>query len=288
MEIDNVIKVTVGAAVAIIMVVAFAIPVFSGFTESSQGSEAANNGGSAASLGVLYDLSEGQTIELNTTSKTTTVNEGSPQEMLPTSIITDTIVMTWIANGDYHLRIGDVFESDLYSNITLSYDNGVISGTATPTDGEPVDINEPTKRFVMYVEKELNGIQTQTDYQVSIGLTTSGWVNENTTVYAVSSNITIGWGDYKTILMKSASSDNPDETITPEIIETNGDAICIKIPLSVGYLYVPTDYYIELPNEPEVSGAAATIIDILPLIMVVGILVAVAGTAGLVFLNRRS
>ena len=296
MEIDNIVKVTVGAAVVIIMIVAFAIPVMSGFTESSPGETGENSDISDANRS-LYSIEDAASIVL-TLGKPTTMKINDDTIELKndsgiSSIFTDEMSVGYTPNNDLLFIQDNVFDS-FSGTATINFDGSHLSITYDDTTKE----FDPDYLYVIIPKQtskpiwagEIDYVQISTDNGES---TVNAYVNPESTIVASATGSPVPfvgtYDDVKQVLlpfpMEQKYAFNYEDLgtyIKLNSYTVNGEAG------SQYYTFVPTTYYMELPVEPQVSGAAATIIDILPLIMVVGVLVAVAGAAGLFILNRRS
>lgn len=290
MEIDNIVKVTVGAAVVIIMIVAFAIPVMSGFTESSPGETGTNT--PTSDQIAAYIPKSGTTFDFDT--DTATIDSTNYQPYQIESISFDNYNISY--DGSYIVRIFDSSETiSTALEVNLTYDGSRVTGTVmyrgSSVSDYPVlsidvydpnllvytrNMDSPTWAEQTWVEWDESGTYyIDPDSFLFIGISNEGYIRgtlDNLTTYYLSNP------DAQANIETSATDNESLEiigfTTTPELSST--------------HFMVPQTYHTVQPVEPQVSGAAATIIDILPLIMVVGVLVAVVGAAGLFILNRRS
>lgn len=297
MEIDNVIKVTVGVVIAIIMVVAFAIPVFSGFTESNPGVPGTNAGMDDPDYS-LYVLEPNTTITFtkNNDEGTVTIGDWTTQitnDGVYFAIATTGFSISMISNS----TIMAIFKGSMQvvggDQATIIY-----NGSSIELQSANVNFNGDASDVVAVLEKQsAKPDWAKNDEYVQISNYSSNkeldaYVNPESVIYASAGNTGILlFGTYNNMVV-NVDSGLGERSISFET-QTTGDAIHLisytPSESSAYYnMFVPATYYLELPVKAQVSGAIATIIDILPLIMVVGIMVAVAGAAGLFILNRRS
>lgn len=282
MEIDNIVKVTVGAAVVIIMIVAFAIPVMSGFTESSPG-ETGTNEYTSGNYAV-YIPKAGTSITLTDGA----LNINGEDFIDYNSTISFGNCMLSLMSDYYSIEIfGDQYLRSSTHAFNLTYDGNRVTGIIETTTKGDLSIDTET---AIYLE---NNSDSDADYvwaETALYAWSDGadyHTNSNTVLYAIYGNVAFYRGTVNDMIYYGTG----DESMTITTTAAGDDSLIITGVSTTTlntYLYVPETYYAVEPVEPQVSGAAATIIDILPLIMVVGVLVAVVGAAGLFILNRRS
>lgn len=301
METDNIVKVTVGAAVVIIMIVAFAIPVMSGFTESSPGETGTNTGVSNPEWGI-YGVEDGTTITKTGSSADILFNGVAPQAT-SIYIFTDNYCVRFTDDNDYYIPYdGTAQDVNIINTADLSINNGILSGTVKVINTSGSGNTTISDRLIFVISDEAESCMTDIGY-VAVNSGTSDmtpfFINEDRDIYGIyidtfPSGLYMGpYGSIQTFYVPYSQTTPPTMSLSTGM--SDGDAMQITgftTDPDLGnkelYLFVPSEYYIEVPVVPQVSGAAATIIDILPLIMVVGVLVAVVGAAGLFILNRRS
>lgn len=280
MEIDNIVKVTVGAAVVIIMIVAFAIPVMSGFTESSDGETGTNtpttNIDDDPSKG-LFELKPG--ITLTWDGGVTTVNGDT--------VTTDASHFTMFAFDGIQVGVTSMYailyESSGLSQIqeiTAVWDGSTLSVT-TNNDNFTV---ASAYAFMMYYPSQSvpsgdwisdNDYVMIYDFDASTPTFQPAYVNEDTIIVNMGAAGKQNIGTYDDI--PPLGSGDMIEFTTGD---SEGSAIQLTGATGEGLLavFVPETYYISEPVEAQVSGAAATIIDIMPLIMILGAVVATVAT----------
>lgn len=279
METNQFIKATVGVVVVYLVIIAVAIPIIGGFTESSPGETGTN------SAGLYYgaELNEGTTISVQTTG-TVTIND--------TVVSLNNVSVFTLANSDFYLTCTDNNSrisldpsqdsaATYAGGISLTYGDGKITGTyvENTAEQETVDVDVPLNGPLFIV------ITGQDPTQFSFGgerfammMSSSGpsiYVNPDTTIYAFrsggsSDRYSIGTYDDMTAFFGGTIS----------FTEGTPDGSAIQL---TGYqgsnmlVFAPTAYYIEMPVEPQVSGLVADMVNLVPLLLIVGLVVAVVG-----------
>lgn len=279
MEIDNLVKVTVGAAVVIIMIVAFAIPVMSGFTESSDGTNADNSRSSPSLVGVNAST----TIEIDSTGEWKF--NGVASDLERPALYTEDVMFS--TSGSSTIVVTDVGGSiNFITSAELSFDGSRLSGTYTEYESsatENIDVSTSTvlvlARTSDFTDEWVN------DDKIYCKYSSGGefFVNSDSTLLATVGNTGALWGTYDSMELKLGISQDSYAQI--DVVTTDNASLeIVSADMSDNTtLYIPQTYYTSFPTEAQVSGAAATIIDILPLIMVIGVLIAAVG----IFLHVR-
>lgn len=281
----------------LIVIVTVAVPILAGFTESHPGETGENVEISDASTS-LFELKPDSTVNITvsddvvtmTINGTTTYTNNNPDN--PYAAISKNFTATTV-RGNTYIYYENVASQTSTKTIDISFD-----GTKATVDrGRPEVLTFSVDHIYVVVDKTdvtPNWAIDTTYVMVSNAQGSNAidaYVNSDSTIVACRSNYdNIGAcfiGTYDNIIENTWHfGDHQTLSFT---YESDGDAIHLTSyevnPSDTAIIYVPSDYWIEMPDDGQVSGPVADMINILPLIFVIGALI---GAVGLFILNRRS
>lgn len=279
METNQFIKATIGIIVAFVILAVVAIPIIGGFTESSDGSEEENE---IISFRYAAIPKSGTTLVLTGGPNDSAASFEIGGEEIP--------VLQGLSFGNYALCRFDQYElrdtSDpsgsqliLVNSFDLLYENGKLTGTmnirpvgSSATDME-IDIEDP-----MVVGYFLNISSFNLDW---VDVLMTAWndggefhINQNSPLL-VADFLPYAKGTIHnmTDLFESTYSIDTEPTDNESLIVTS---FTTSSPTT--YLYVPISYYTESPTMPTISGPIADMVNLIPLLLVVGMVLAVLAT----------
>lgn len=281
----------------LIVIVTVAVPILAGFTESHPGETGENVEISDASTS-LFELKPDSTVNITvsdddavtmTINGTTTYTNNNPDN--PYAAICKNFTAT-TARGNTYVYYENVAKQTSTKTIDISYD-----GTKATIDTGTLSILTFSVDHIYVVVDKTDVIPNwaiDTTYVMVSNAQGSNaidaYVNSDSTIVACRSNYdSIGacfFGTYDDMVENSYKFGN-HQTLN-FTYEPIGDAIHLTAyavdPSDTATVYVPLDYYVELPDDGQVTGPAADIINILPLIFAVGAVVFAIGA----FIYNRS
>ena len=267
-------KALMAVIIAVIMVVLVAVPILTGFTEVGPGETAENNimTGQGERVGyitldmpleVVCDVTSGTGVDVFTIN-------GIPAQIPSYSL--DYCYFYFENGGKIAIKDGDIGIQDTGSNpLYWGHSKLVITEGEVYVDSSKEELSNPKGVFNVSCEA-FNGMQLY-------GLIDDGvefFVNEGTVCYSGGITYSAVAAEGEVTMTEIGGT----ETMTPPITFTSeGDYLSATWTQTV---LVPVEYYTTPSTPAQVSGPVADLIDVVPLIMVVGVVVATAG----VFLVR--
>lgn len=308
METNQFIKATVGVVVVFLVIIVVAIPIIGGFTESSPGEMAEN----ASTIETTDDtflaaLSPGATVSVTETEQMTIngnelpISFGSSTNLGYSYIVTkDIVICVNGANSTMVTYNNDVVLNPFPVNLNWSGTELSASFINTNASNEPVSFTVPCTEMFIYgiagadfdMNSMLNQIGAGPEYaKLEESGGTPVYVNQDTMVIVPSNNrLLFGIGTYDNVeynILPSGSS----PSISFSLGEPDGSAIQLTGYENSGNLpaykvaYVPMVYYISEPTEAQVSGPVADMINLVPLLLIVGLII--AAVAAFITLKSR-
>lgn len=286
----------IGVVVVLIVIVSVAVPTVSYFTTPNPGESGENVEVADASLS-LFELKPNSTVEIiGGDNPTMTINGtvyDAPDPNNPFAVVCESLTAT-VSNGTPY-----IFYQNLISN---SGPNGRIE---IEYDGTKLDygLNTVNKTvFANHVYILINKTDVAPNWaigttyvQISVytdeSKTVSAYVNHDSEIVAFrdnyKSNGACFFGSYDEMTENTwqfGSHQTLELTYEPV-----GDAFHITgytvDPSDTATIFVPLEYYTELPDDGMVSGPAADLINLVPLLIVVGLII--AAVAAFITLKSR-
>ena len=293
METNQFIKATVGVVVVFLVIIAVAIPIIGGFTESSPGETGENSDMSGANRS-LYSIEDAAAIVLTLGNPTTMKINDDTIELENdggiSSIFTDEMSVGYTPNNDLLFIQDNVFDS-FSGTATINFDGSHLSITYDDTTKE----FDPDYLYVIIPKQtskpiwagEIDYVQISTNNGES---TVNAYVNAASTIVASATGSPVPfvgtYDDVKQVVLPFPMEQNYafnyedlGTYIKLNSYTINGEAG------SQYYTFVPTTYYMELPVEPQVSGPVADMVNLVPLLLIVGLII--AAVAAFITLKSR-
>lgn len=275
MNFSGVAKAAIGVAVCVIMLTVVVTPILGEFTEHSDGETGTNEGETGYTL---FRIEPGTTITYNSIDAKTVVNIGgtpidySSQYL---AIMSESLVIG-CDHGlfpnisiDHYINLSTVF--------SLTYDGSTVTGTLGDTP-ETIAVGDMYLMFSGSLSANSNLSESGYVYVSEAGLPVH--VNADDLLF-VFFNTNSGFFFEGTYDSMEFYGDGTfiDNTVTFTAGATDGEAIELTaIEVSNKYveavIFVPETYVITPPVEAQVSGPMASIIDLVPLIIAVGLIIA--------------
>ena len=300
METNQFIKATVGVVVVFLVTIAVAIPIIGGFTESSPGETGTNTGVSDPEWGI-YGMEDGTTITKANTNGDVLFN-GTAQQAAETYLFTESYCLRLTDGGDFYLPYnGPADVADIIRSMNLSIQGDILAGTVDimSVGGEsgPRTLSDKLN-FVLSSDAE--SCMTDIGYvPVNAGTADMNpfYVNQNSEIIGFYFDAAHLYGLYTGSYDSLQHIHIPNGTATPPTMSltigtSDRDATQITgftTDPDLGnkklYLFVPSEYYIEVPVVPQVSGPVADMVNLVPLLLIVGLII--AAVAAFITLKSR-
>ena len=279
METNQFIKATVGVVVVFLVIIAVAIPIIGGFTESSPG-ETGTNEYTSGNYAV-YIPKAGTSITLTDGA----LNINGEDFINYNSTISFGNCMLSLLSDYYSIEIfGDQYLINSTHAFNLTYDGNRVTGIIETTTKGDLSIDTETAIYLqnksdsdadyVWAETALYAWSDGTDYHT----------NSNTVLYAVYSNVAFYRGTVNDMIYYGTG----DESMTITTTAAGDDSLIITGVSTTTldtHLYVPETYYAVEPVEPQVSGPVADMVNLVPLLLIVGLII--AAVAAFITLKSR-
>ena len=292
METNQFIRATVGVVVVFLVIIAVAIPIIGGFTESSPGVAETNKEMEDPNLS-LYVL-EPDTVVTFENAKAT-IGDWEFQFHNSSSFFcigATGFSITMLNSGTIMTCFNGSVQTVDGGQATITF-----NGSSIQLQGINVNYTGSSSSAVAVLENQTTKPDwaSSEDYvqisDYSTGLDLNAYVNSNSVIYANSGNLgTFLIGTYDDMIMNVDTGLGGMEISFDT--ETAGDAIHLTSYTPSGpmagsdyNIFVPATYYTELPIEPQISGPAADMVNLVPLLLIVGLII--AAVAAFITLKSR-
>lgn len=298
MDISRMTTAIVAIVVMVIVVVTVAVPILTGFTESSPGETGTNTQVSNPEWGI-YGMEDNTTITKANISADILFNGVAPQAT-SIYIFTDNYCVRFTNDNDYYIQYnGTNKDVNMIEAADLSISNGILAGTVTVLNTGGGGTTMISDRLIFVMSNEAERCMTDIGY-VAINSGTSDmtpfFINEDRDIYGIyiksfPSGLYMGpYGSIQTFYVPYNQTTPPTMSLSTGM--SDGDAMQITgftTDPALGndkiYLFVPSEYYIEVPVVPRVSGPVADMVNLVPLLLIVGLII--AAVAAFITLKSR-
>lgn len=297
METNQFVMATVGIVVVFLVIITAAIPIIGGFTESSPGETAENSAVSDITTS-LYTVNDGTTFSITMDELNKLYVNGAIYGEYSFVLFDDYVLP--ISSSITSLFIPEQTTAAIIREMSLTVNDSGITGTITtvsPTSTISINSTDPV---YLALDHEYNDVApewaTPIDDMVLVSTDSStidAYVNSDSDIITLRLDgyITGFWtGTYDDLVPHGSvgnsspafTAENNDGVVHLTGVSGAGDGSMGDTLLNI---FVPKTYYSILPVEPQVSGPVADMVNLVPLLLVVGLII--AAVAAFITLKSR-